>query len=107
MRLTSDIAAPAFMRLPSSTIPTNSLILIINIITSFYFSQKYKKRQDFFNDFEKFNSEYQKWYGEDLIESTPCFGYLGYDTGKYFLSEICKNVICIIKKYDFTFFLYK
>lgn len=43
------------------------------------------------NDFEKFNSEYQKWYGEDLIESTPCFGYLGYDTGKYFLSEICKN----------------
>ncbi len=43
------------------------------------------------NDFEKFNSEYQKWYGEDLIESTPCFGYLGYDTGKYFLREICKN----------------
>ena len=43
------------------------------------------------NDFEKFNSEYQKWYGEDLIESTPCFGYLGYDTGKYFLSEMCKN----------------
>lgn len=43
------------------------------------------------NDFEKFNSEYQKWYGEDLIESTPSFGYLGYDTGKYFLSEICKN----------------
>ena len=42
-------------------------------------------------DFEKFNSEYLKWYGEDLIESTPCFGYLGYDTGKYFLSEICKN----------------
>ena len=37
-------------------------------------------------DFEKFNSEYLKWYGEDLIESTPCFGYLGYDTGKYFLS---------------------
>lgn len=43
------------------------------------------------NDFEKFNSEYLKWYGEDLIESTPCFGYLGYDTGKYFLSEMCKN----------------
>lgn len=42
-------------------------------------------------DFEKFNSEYLKWYGEDLIESTPCFGYLGYDTGKYFLSEMCKN----------------
>ena len=43
------------------------------------------------NDFEKFNSEYLKWYGEDLIESTPFFGYLGYDTGKYFLSEMCKN----------------
>lgn len=42
-------------------------------------------------DFEKFNSEYLKWYGEDLIESTPCFGYWGYDTGKYFLSEMCKN----------------
>ena len=42
-------------------------------------------------DFEKFNSEYLKWYGEDLIESTPSFGYLGYDTGKYFLSEMCKN----------------
>ena len=46
MRLTSDIAAPAFMRLPSSTIPTNSLMFIINITRCFYFDKDKKKAND-------------------------------------------------------------
>ena len=39
----------------------------------------------------KFNNEYQKWYGEKLINAAPTFGYLGYDTGRYFISLLTQN----------------
>ena len=38
----------------------------------------------------RFDTEYKKWYGEEVINATPSFGYLGYDTGIFFMNALCK-----------------
>ena len=35
-----------------------------------------------------FNEEFRKWYGQSLINTTPKYGIMGYDTGLYFLSAM-------------------
>ncbi len=37
-----------------------------------------------------FAEEYKKWYNKKLANSFPKFGYLGYDTGLYFLTALDK-----------------
>ncbi|WP_280647244.1 MULTISPECIES: LysM peptidoglycan-binding domain-containing protein [unclassified Dysgonomonas] len=39
---------------------------------------------------QHFQQEYKKWYNKDLINSYPKFGYLGYDAGIFFLTEMNK-----------------
>lgn len=40
---------------------------------------------------QNFANEYKRWYNKDLINSYPKYGYLGYDTGLYFLTALRKN----------------
>lgn len=40
---------------------------------------------------ERFDEKYKDWYGESMMNAVPHFGYLGYDTGLYFLKSLCKN----------------
>lgn len=37
-----------------------------------------------------FEEDYKKWYGEEMLNATPRFGYLGYDAGSFFLKTLCK-----------------
>jgi len=37
---------------------------------------------------QKFAEDYKKWYNKKLINSFPKYGYLGYDTGLYFLTVL-------------------
>ena len=60
-----------------------------HIINAHFYSRVFINTDDEKN--KQFNEEFQKWYGEELVSSTPVFGYLGYDTGLYFLRELCKN----------------
>lgn len=39
---------------------------------------------------QHFQEEYKKWYNKNLINSYPKYGYLGYDTGIFFLTEMNK-----------------
>ncbi|MGN0214837.1 MAG: LysM peptidoglycan-binding domain-containing protein [Muribaculaceae bacterium] len=38
-----------------------------------------------------FESTYSRWYGEEMRYTVPRMGLLGFDTGKFFLSTICKG----------------
>lgn len=39
----------------------------------------------------EFKREYSRWYGEKLLNAAPCFGFLGYDTGMFFLKNLCER----------------
>ncbi len=49
--------------------------------TSFFYDEKDAET-------ERFNEEFKNWYGRSLINTTPKYGIMGYDTGLYFLSAI-------------------
>ena len=40
---------------------------------------------------KSFENKFNYWYGEELINAAPCFGYLGYDLGKYFINALCNE----------------
>lgn len=42
-------------------------------------------------EYTKFIENYDKWYGEDLINAIPAFGALGYDIGMYFVSNLIND----------------
>ncbi|MBE6309764.1 MAG: LysM peptidoglycan-binding domain-containing protein [Bacteroidales bacterium] len=58
-------------------------------INAYFYSRIFVDNDEY--KVRRFNEEYQKWYGEELIQATPSFGYLGYDTGLYFLKGLCEN----------------
>lgn len=41
-------------------------------------------------DVQNFAADYKRWYNKNLINSYPKYGYLGYDTGLYFLTALNK-----------------
>lgn len=52
---------------------------------------------------KRFEEDYTAWYGEKLLNAAPKFGFLGYDTGKFFLETLCENgrdFSTIDKKYE-------
>ncbi|WP_029903202.1 LysM peptidoglycan-binding domain-containing protein [Prevotella sp. 10(H)] len=42
------------------------------------------------NDVKEFVTEYKLWYNKNLVNSFPKYGYLGYDTGLYFLTALSR-----------------
>lgn len=51
------------------------------IYSIFFVNDQQKEVQEFLN-------EYKYWYNKELINSFPKYGYLGYDTGLYFLTAL-------------------
>lgn len=56
---------------------------------TYFYTRFFVNQQD--NRVESFENEYRNWYGENLMNAAPQFGYLGYDTGKFFLETLCNN----------------
>lgn len=56
---------------------------------TYFYSRFFVNPQD--DNVELFEDEYKHWYGEPLMSAAPQFGYLGYDTGMFFLKSICLN----------------
>lgn len=43
------------------------------------------------SEYKAFESDFRKWYGHGLGSTFPRYGLLGYDTGKYFLTQLYRN----------------
>ena len=56
--------------------------------TDTYFYSRFFANPDGYN-VKLFEREFSNWYGEKLINAAPCFGYLGYDLGRYFIKALC------------------
>ncbi len=58
-------------------------------IDTYIYSRFFVNPQD--DKVERFEKKYEQWYGENMMNAVPRFGFLGYDTGMYFLKSLCNN----------------
>ncbi len=80
-----DITLFGYPEWQTYTQHTESLHKYNSYIYSIFFLDEQDKKV------QEFTANYKNWYNRNLINSYPKYGYLGYDTGLYFLTALHKS----------------
>lgn len=80
-----DITLFGYPEWQTYTQHTESLHKYNSYIYSIFFLDEQDKKV------QEFAANYKNWYNRNLINSYPKYGYLGYDTGLYFLTALHKS----------------